>query len=98
MALEPKFRKSIEADIRVFVGVIGETSKDLRRVKKIWKYEHGYDFVYGFVVGMIYGQGVGIFKMTYGRLPNTEEGMELREMVESHAKTIRDILARVTKK
>ncbi|MGI0073660.1 MAG: hypothetical protein ACREA3_07610 [Nitrosotalea sp.] len=70
-----------------------------RRLPKAPKFPKGYenlksesDFLYGLIVGMIQGDVYKQFRDTHlGRRLNEDESMEIKEIIESHAKEIRDI-------
>ena len=67
-------------------------TEDQPLTKKIWKYENQFDFLYGEAVGTLIGMSIGMFLITYRRRATMDELYEIKEIVEFHAKEIRDVL------
>lgn len=92
MTLDSEFRRVVQENIQTFIAVLGESSKDQSYLKKVWKFEHERDYRYGYVVGFLTGSSIMLFKMIYNRPANSDENAEIKEIIETHAQQIRQML------
>jgi hypothetical protein len=60
------------------------------KLKKDWKFEHDFDFIYGSIVGQILGSCLTTFKMIYDREATSDEILMIGEIIESYFPLIRD--------
>jgi hypothetical protein len=60
------------------------------QMKKIWKFDNSYNFVYGWYVGRLECHAQHIFFDNMGRWPEGEELMEIKEIIEIQGKNIRE--------
>jgi len=86
-----QFRNALDEAIRN--GIKGLTNIDElnERLKKAWKYDDEYNFMYGQTVGFYRGIARKMFRDTYDAEPNSEQIDELDEIIESHAGEIREV-------
>lgn len=77
------------------MSVFRDTGTDYSYFQKIWKFDSAYDFMYGFAVGQMSGLALGYFRAVLKRPLTDEESSEIKEVVESRAGELRDILAKL---
>ena len=64
------------------------------RISQIWDVEKTGDFLCGFFVGEMVGSALSAFQIFHKREPSKEEHMEIVDLVEKHAKEIKDFFAK----
>ena len=87
--LEPKFREHIEKEIDRLLPMIAIVGSDREEDKKMWDYEHFFDFSYGFGVGMMLGAIMVMFETYYKRDASIDEKRDAIELIKNRAKKIK---------
>ncbi len=90
MALTEEFRQMIEENIHEIILTIPTLKKEYPKLKKDWKFEHDFDFLYGIIIGQILGSSLTAFKIVHQRKAATDEMLMIAEIVESYFSLIRD--------
>ena len=93
-SLNPAFRGAFnmimkEVNIPFVESIIPEI-----RVKRLVKYQHDYDFWLVYVLGIIEGNVMQLFKSQYNREPTNDERFEIEEITQLYLKQIKEILAK----
>ena len=92
MVLGTYIRKEIESAIKNWCPNVTLLKKGESRLRKIWKFKSGSDFIYGYLVGQMEGYIAGLIVGRHGKIPDSEESKEIRKMVEERAEEIRQIM------
>ena len=95
MALDAEFRQRMEDHIHRIIMTIPTLKQEYPKLKKDWKFEHDFDFIYGSIVGQILGGCLTAFKMTYDREASSDEILMIGETIESYFPLIRDEIMHV---
>ena len=64
------------------------------RIGDVWKCDNTGDFLCGFFVGEMVGSALSAFQIVHQREPTADEHLEIIELVESHAKEIKEFFAK----
>ena len=86
--------QSIENALKNLEKIQQENSNKL---KKLWKFEHEFDFMYGQVVGWVGGYANGLFFIENSRQPSQQEYFEINKIIEEHAVKIRKKINKLRK-
>lgn len=90
--LDNDFRRKLENIIDDYLSIPIDPSY-LPRLKQIWRIEgHEYEFLYGESIGFLTGIASGMIIEKFGRDVTDDENNEIFEIVESHARRIRESL------
>jgi len=92
MSLDIDLQKIIEENIHAIVMSIPKLKEEYSKLKDEWKFEHGFDFLYGSIIGQILGSTMTAFKLKYQRQATTEEMMMIGEIIESYFPLIRETI------
>lgn len=93
MVLSSEIRIEIESAIKTWCPNVTILKKGESHLKKVWKFNHGSDFIYGYLVGQMEGYIAGFIVGRHGKIPDTIESSEIRKMVEIRAKEIRHAMS-----
>ena len=93
MTLDSEFTKQttelIEQTLELY-----KTAGASPRVGETWNCENVGDFLCGFFVGEMVGSALSAFQIVHKREPTPDEHLEIIELVESHAKEIKEFFAK----
>ena len=64
------------------------------RVGQLWECENVGDFLCGFFVGEMVGSALSAFQIVHSREPTADEHLEIIELVENHAKEIKEFFSK----
>jgi len=92
MAFDNDFRNLVQRGIQERINQYKNWDIDHKKSKQMLKYENENDFWYGHILGSILTSTVMIFKNALGRKPTKEEEEEIWELIQIHAKDIREVL------
>jgi len=92
-----KFRNALDEVIRNGIKDLATIEELNERLKKAWKYDDEYNFMYGQTVGFYRGIARKMFRDSYDIEPDSEEIAELDEIIESHASELRKALEKLRK-
>jgi hypothetical protein len=93
MTLDPEFAKQT-TELIVQTLELYEKSGASPRVGEIWNCASIGDFLCGFFVGEMVGSALSAFQIVHQREPSADEHLEIIELVESHAKEIKEFFAK----
>lgn len=93
MALDKDFRKKTESLVDETLDLYRKAGAS-PRIGGVWKAERPGDFLCGFFVGEMVGSALAAFQPFHRREPTPDEHVEIVEIVESRAETIREFFAR----
>ncbi len=93
MTLDPEFAKQT-TELIVQTLDLYKKSGASPRVGQIWNCSSIGDFLCGFFVGEMVGSALSAFQIVHQREPSAEEHLEIIELVESHAKEIKEFFAK----
>lgn len=93
MALDAEFRKRTEGLVDDTLGLYRRAEAS-PRIGQVWNAERPGDFMCGFFVGEMVGSALAAFQSFHRREPTAEEHVEIVEIVESRAGSIREFFAR----
>lgn len=94
MSFDPEVHTVINQQIKEHVSSIPTLLSEIfPEMKKIWKFDDDFSFVYGWYIGRLECHAQHAFFDNMGRWPQGEEIMELKEMIELHAKEIRNLIS-----
>lgn len=90
MSFDPEVHSVIEKNIQEHIKGIPTLLREiLSQMKKVWKFDDSFNFAYGWYIGRLECHAQHTFFDNLGRWPEGEEIMEIREIIELHAKEIR---------
>ena len=87
--LEPKFREHVEKEIDRLLPAIAIAGSDRAEDKKLWGYEHFFDFSYGFGIGMMLGAIMLMFETYYKRPASKDEIADAVDLIKYRASKIK---------
>ena len=93
MALDEEFAKQTTDLIQQTLELY-KTAGASPRVGETWNCSNVGDFLCGFFVGEMVGSALSAFQIFHQREPSAEEHLEIIELVESHAKEIKEFFAK----
>lgn len=93
MALGGEFRKRTEDLVDETLGLYRKAGAS-PRIAQVWDAQRPGDFLCGFFVGEMVGSALYAFQSFHHREPTPEEHVEIVEIVESRAGSIRELFAR----
>lgn len=93
MVLSPDIKIEIENAIKNWCPNVTILKKGESRLRRVWKFKDGSDFIYGYLVGQMEGYIAGFIVGKHDKIPDTEESSEIRKMVEIRAKEIRHVMS-----
>jgi hypothetical protein len=93
MTLDDDIRNIIEAVIENDMAAPKVPKKRVPKLKRIWKCQQVYDFLYGHRVGYYKGLAEGMLLERYRRQLSEEEDNEVFEIVQPHLKVLRKYFA-----
>lgn len=92
LTLDANIKQGVEKAIKNWCPNVTILKKGESRLKRIWQFNNGSDFIYGYLVGQMEGYIAGFIVGKYGKIPTAEESGEIRKMVEVRAKEIREAM------
>ena len=89
-------RKSVDEYVKSVIKDIPNELKTMYpRIKKIWKCENELDFLYGYYVGKLEASTIRYLLKARRTSSNVfEDELEIREIIETHRREIREIISR----
>ena len=93
MTLDPEFAKQTTELITQTLDLYKKSGAS-PRVGEIWNCSSIGDFLCGFFVGEMVGSALSAFQIVHQREPSSDEHLEIIELVESHAKEIKEFFAK----
>jgi len=97
MTLKKEFRQMVEIFVKDRIEILSKAVPESKKYYQIWKFEHEADFFYGHTIGNLEGYAMGIFLAEYNRKLTFDELNEVKEIIETHAKEIREKIYRKSK-
>ena len=96
MLQDSSIRKSIDEYVkRRMQEIPSDMNESIVNVKKVWKCEHDIDFLYGYYVGKIEeGTLHYLLKATRASSGGFLDTFEIRGVIESHRKELREIISK----
>ena len=93
MTLDAEFAKQTTELITQTLDLY-KTAGASPRVGETWNCENVGDFLCGFFVGEMVGSALSAFQVVHKREPTADEHLEIIELVESHAKEIKEFFSK----
>ena len=93
MTLDPEFTNQTKELITQTLELYKKAGAS-PRVGQLWECENVGDFLCGFFVGEMVGSALSAFQIVHKREPTADEHLEIIELVESHAKEIKEFFAK----
>lgn len=93
MPLDPQFKKETEELLIQTLDLYRESGAS-PRAGQVWQCNNTGDFLCGFFVGEMVGSALSAFQIVHKREPTGEEHLEIIEIVENHAKEIKDFFSK----
>ena len=93
MTLDPEFQQQTTKLIKETLELY-KASGASPRVGQVWDCKSVGDFLCGFFVGEMVGSALSAFQIVHKREPTADEHLEIIELVESHAKEIKEFFAK----
>jgi len=96
MLRDSSIRKSVDEYVkRRMQEIPSDIKESIVNVKKVWKCEHDIDFLYGYYVGKIEeGTLHYLLKATRASAGGFVDSFEIRGVIESHRKQLREIISK----
>lgn len=94
MITDSSIRKSVDEYVKRRLKTLpDEIAIFYPQVKKIWKCDNVFDFLYGYCVGNLeVGTMRYLLKFRRASPSTTEETLEIREMIETHRKELQETI------
>lgn len=89
MTLDPEFSKQT-TDLIAQTLELYKSAGASPRIGETWDCRNIGDFLCGFFVGEMVGSALSAFQIVHKREPTAEEHLEIIELVENHAKEIKE--------
>lgn len=93
MTLEPYIRKEVQNAIDNWCPNVTLLKKSENRMQKVWRFDNGSDFIYGYLIGQMEGYIAGLIVGKHAKIPDPGDTREIRKMVEVRAKEIRSVIS-----
>jgi len=90
--LESKFSEHVEKEIDRLLPAIAIAGSNREEDKKLWGYEHFFDFSYGFGVGIMLGAIMVMFETYYKRSARKDEIHDALDLIKNRASKIKQDL------